>query len=128
MADEPPRPFHAGSASSANGRVLLASLPREPAERFLEHARPVQMTEYTIVDKERRALEIARARAKGYALVDQELELGLRTIAVPLRNFRGETVATMNISVHAGRIALGAMVERCLPALLKIEVELSTLL
>ena len=57
--------------------------------------------------KERLALEIARARAQGYALVDQEMELGLRTIAVPLRNFRGETVAAMNISVHAARMPGG---------------------
>jgi IclR family pca regulon transcriptional regulator len=113
---------------TANGRVLLASLSQEQVGRFLERAQPEQMTEHTIVDKERLALEIGRARAQGYALVDQELELGLRTIAVPLRNFRGETMAAMNISVHAGRIALDSMVERCLPALLKIQVELSALL
>ena len=70
---------------TAKGRVLLASLPRDQAELFLERAQSEQMTEYTIVD--------------------QELELGRRTIAVPLKNFRGETVAAMNISVHAGRIA-----------------------
>jgi IclR family pca regulon transcriptional regulator len=113
---------------TANGRVLLASLSQEQVGRFLERAQPQQMTEHTIVDKERLALEIGRARAQGYALVDQELELGLRTIAVPLRNFRGETMAAMNISVHAGRIALDSMVERCLPALRKIQVELSALL
>jgi IclR family pca regulon transcriptional regulator len=113
---------------TANGRMLLASLPLEQVDHFLERAQPERMTEYTIVDKGRLAVEIARARARGYALVDQELELGLRTIAVPLRNFRGETVAAMNISVHAGRIALDAMVERCLPALLKMQVELSALL
>lgn len=113
---------------TANGRMLLASLPQEQVDRFLERARPEQMTEYTIVNKERLALEIGRARAQGYAVVDQELELGLRTIAVPLRNFRGETVAAMNISVHAGRIPVENMVERCLPAMLKIQVELSALL
>ncbi len=113
---------------TANGRMLLASLPQEQIDRFLERAQPEQMTEYTIVNKERLALEIGRARVQGYALVDQELELGLRTIAVPLRNFRGETVAAMNISVHAGRIPADSMVERCLPAMLKIQVELSALL
>jgi IclR family pca regulon transcriptional regulator len=113
---------------TASGRMLLASLPPEQIASFLERAQPEQMTEYTIVNKERLALEIGRARAQGYALVDQELELGLRTIAVPLRNFRGETVAAMNISVHAGRIPVDNMVERCLPAMLKIQVELSALL
>jgi IclR family pca regulon transcriptional regulator len=67
-------------------------------------------------------------RAQGYALVDQELELGLRAIAVPLKNFRGEVVAAMNISVHAGRMSVEQMVERCLPALITFQVELNALL
>jgi IclR family pca regulon transcriptional regulator len=56
------------------------------------------------------------------------MELGLRTIAVPLRNFRGETVAAMNVSLHAARMPADEIVERCLPALLKIQVELTALL
>jgi IclR family pca regulon transcriptional regulator len=49
-------------------------------------------------------------------------------MAVPLRNFRGDVVAAMNISVHAARMPLDQMVERCLPALIKIQVELAALL
>jgi IclR family pca regulon transcriptional regulator len=113
---------------TANGRVLLAHLPQPQIDAFLERAQPERITEHTIVNKERLALEIARTRAQGYALVDQELELGLRTIAVPLKNFRGEVVAAMNISVHAGRMPLEQMLERCLPALIKIQVELNALL
>nr|WP_209714718.1 IclR family transcriptional regulator C-terminal domain-containing protein [Duganella sp. 1411] len=113
---------------TANGRMLLASLPPDQLESFLARVRLEQITEHTIVSKERLALEIARARAQGYALVDQELELGLRTMAVPLKNFRGEVVAAMNISVHAARMPLDQMVERCLPALIKMQVELNALL
>ncbi|KQV82273.1 IclR family transcriptional regulator [Massilia sp. Root351] len=113
---------------TANGRVLLAHLPQAQIEAFLERAQPERITEHTVVSKERLALELARVRAQGYALVDQELELGLRTMAVPLKNFRGEIVAAMNISVHAGRMPLEQMVERCLPALIKIQVELNALL
>jgi IclR family pca regulon transcriptional regulator len=113
---------------TANGRMLLASLPEQQLHGFLERVETEQITEHTIVSKERLALEIARARAQGYALVDQELELGLRTMAVPLKNFRGEVVAAMNISVHAARMPLDQMVERCLPALIKIQVELNALL
>ena len=113
---------------TANGRMLLASLPQDQLDDFLARVRPEQITEQTIVSKERLALEIARARAQGYALVDQELELGLRTMAVPLKNFRGEVVAAMNISVHAVRMPLDQMVERCLPALIKMQVELNALL
>lgn len=113
---------------TANGRMLLASLPQEQVDNFLERAQPEQITLHTIVNKERLALEIARSRAQGYALVDQELELGLRAIAVPLRNFRGDVVAAMNVSVHAARLPAQQMVERCLPAMIKIQVELGALL
>jgi IclR family pca regulon transcriptional regulator len=113
---------------TANGRMLLASLPQDLLDSFLARLQTEQITEHTVVSKERLAQEIARARARGYALVDQELELGLRTMAVPLKNFRGEVVAAMNISVHAARMSLDQMVERCLPALIKIQVELNALL
>lgn len=113
---------------TANGRVLLASLPQQEIEALLERLQPEQITAFTIVNKERLLLEVARTRAQGYAIVDQELELGLRTIAVPLRNFRGDTVAAMNISVHAARVPIEDIVERCLPALLKAQVELAALL
>ena len=113
---------------TANGRMLLANLPQEQVDNFLERAQPEQITLHTIVNKERLALEIARSRAQGYALVDQELELGLRSIAVPLRNFRGDVVAAMNVSVHAARLPAQQMVERCLPAMIKIQVELGALL
>ena len=61
-------------------------------------------------------------------MVDQEFELGLRTIAVPLKNFRGATVAAMNISVHAARMRMDELVEKCLPALLQAQAQLRTLL
>jgi IclR family pca regulon transcriptional regulator len=113
---------------TASGRMLLASLPQEAVAEFLERAHPEQITGHTIVNKERLGLEIARAGRQGYALVDQELELGLRTIAVPLKNFRGEVVAALNISVHAARMPVEQIVDRCLPAMIKIQVELSALL
>ncbi|MRW89794.1 helix-turn-helix domain-containing protein [Duganella sp. FT80W] len=113
---------------TANGRMLLAHLPQEQLDAYLERVQLERITEHTIVDKQQLAREIAEARAQGYALVDQELELGLRTMAVPLKNFRGEVVAAMNISVHAARMSLQQMVERCLPTLIKMQVELNALL
>jgi IclR family pca regulon transcriptional regulator len=113
---------------TANGRVLLAGLPLQERQAVLGRAAIEPLTEHTIVDQERLLLEIARARSQGYALVDQELELGLRTLSVPIRNFRGDTVAAMNISLHASRIPAVEIVERYLPALLKVQVELAALL
>lgn len=113
---------------TASGRMLLAFLPQTEIDRFLTQFQAEQITPHTIANKERLALELVRAREQGYALVDQELELGLRTLSVPLRNFRGEVVAAMNISVHAARMTTEEMVARYLPALIKIQVELSALL
>jgi IclR family pca regulon transcriptional regulator len=113
---------------TANGRVLLASLPEAQIQGFLARAAPERITAFTIVDKDELARAITRVREQGYALVDQELELGLRTIAVPVKNFRGDVVAAMNISVHAGRMQVEQMVERCLPSLIKFQVELNALL
>lgn len=113
---------------TANGRMLLATLTPEGVADYLARTTPEPITSHTIVDRGRLAEEIARARTLGYAVVDQELELGLRTIAVPVKNFRGEVVAAMNISVHAGRMSVAQMVECCLPALIKYQVELNALL
>jgi len=113
---------------TANGRILLANLPHQRLVQVLEKLDVEQITSHTITDKALLEQEIVRTREQGYALVDQELELGLRTMAVPLRNFRGDVVAAMNISVHAARMKLEDMVERCLPALLKIQVEAGALL
>jgi IclR family pca regulon transcriptional regulator len=84
------RPHAAGGAAAGSDRGIPGT--RAAGADHRAHHR----------HKERLALEIARVRAQGYALVDQELELGLRTMAVPLKNFRGDVVAAMNISVHAG--------------------------
>ena len=73
-------------------------------------------------------IEIAHARAQGYACVDQELELGLRTIAVPLKNYRGDTVAALNFSVHAQRMTMDQLVEHCLPPLKQSQATLRQLL
>lgn len=113
---------------TANGRMLLAALAPEEVADYLVRAMPEPITSHTIVDRVQLGEEIAHARTLGYAVVDQELELGLRTIAVPVKNFRGDVVAAMNISVHAGRMSVAQMVERCLPALIKYQVELNALL
>ena len=72
--------------------------------------------------------ELARVRAQGHALVDQEFEPGLRTVAVPLRNRRGEVVASMNVSVHAARVSIPDLLDRCLPMLLQAQEQLKPLL
>jgi IclR family transcriptional regulator, pca regulon regulatory protein len=113
---------------TSNGRVLLAACPDAELDVWLARQTLAALTPYTITHRERLRLEVLKARANGYAAVDQELELGLRTIAVPLMNFRGETVAAMNVSAHASRMRMDQLVEQCLPALLHAQAELRTLL
>lgn len=113
---------------TSNGRVLVAALPNDALDAWLERQSLDALTPHTITHPERLRLELLRARAQGYAAVDQELELGLRTIAVPLRNFRGDVVAAMNVSVHAARMRMDQLVEQCLPALLHAQEQLRTLL
>ncbi|MBO1437408.1 IclR family transcriptional regulator C-terminal domain-containing protein [Meiothermus sp. CFH 77666] len=87
------------------GRVLLAALAPGALEAYLARARLEPLTPYTLTDPTRLWQELAKVRAQGYALVDQELELGLRSLAVPVQNARGQVLAAMNIGVQAGRVS-----------------------
>ncbi|MEF7615438.1 IclR family transcriptional regulator C-terminal domain-containing protein [Aquincola sp. MAHUQ-54] len=113
---------------TSNGRVLLAALPQADVDAWIARQTLRPFTPRTVVLAERLRIEIAHVRAQGYACVDQELELGLRTIAVPLRNYRGETVAALNISVHAQRMTMDQLVETCLPPLRQSQAMLRQLL
>jgi len=113
---------------TANGRVLLAALPQAEVDAWIARETLAPLTPHTITHAERLRIEIARTRAQGYAIVDQELELGLRTISVPLKNYRGDVLAAMNIGVHAARMSMDQLVDDCLPPLLHAQASLRTLL
>jgi IclR family pca regulon transcriptional regulator len=102
---------------TAMGRVLLAHLPADQLMGYLKSVQLEPLTELTITrrDELRHALDVAREQ--GYALVDQELEVGLVSIAVPVRNVGGGVVAAMNVSLQAARVAPGDMDTRYLPVL-----------
>jgi len=103
---------------TAMGQVLLAHLPADALESYLKRARLVERTNRTIttVPKLRKAL--AEVRSAGYAILDQELEVGLRSISVPVRDGRGTVVAAINVGTHASRASLDDMRRRFLPPLL----------
>lgn len=113
---------------TANGRVLMANQPESGWDSWLARQRLLPLTAHTLTDPTALRLELARCKARGYALVDQEMEPGLRTLAVPLRNPRGDVVAAMNVSVSASRVSLEELTERALPALLETQAELRPLL
>jgi IclR family pca regulon transcriptional regulator len=110
------------------GRVLLAALPDSELELFLERVELRPLTPKTITDKNVLGDIIRRVRQDGFALADEELELGLRSIAVPVKNHQGRAVAAMNIGVHAARVTTAEMIHRLLPVLQEQAVLLSPLL
>ncbi|MGW8973238.1 IclR family transcriptional regulator domain-containing protein [Streptomyces platensis] len=99
------------------GRVLLAGLP--PAERSarLARLRPEPLTRHTVTDPERLGALLEEAHSAGYALVDEELEEGLRSLAVPVHDRTGRVVAAVNVSTHAARRTPDEAREALLPAL-----------
>jgi IclR family pca regulon transcriptional regulator len=113
------------------GRVLLAALPPGQLDDYLERADLRRLTSRTIVLPAALRAELDQVRGRGWAMVDQELEEGLRSIAAPIRDRSGRTVAAVNVSTHASRTTLQAAARTLLPPLLatatKIEADLASL-
>lgn len=103
--------------ATSMGRVLLAELDPGQLDGVLEASDISPLTTRTITDRGELRGELDRIRRQGWALVDQELEDGLRSIAAPIRNGSGRVVAAMNISTHAGRVTLQCLRGELLPML-----------
>jgi len=97
------------------GRVLLAGLPDEELEERLERIEIVPLTSHTVKDKDALRTILSGVRRQGYAATDQELEEGLRSVAVPLRNSSGAVTAALNLSVHASRTSMASLRRDFLP-------------
>jgi IclR family pca regulon transcriptional regulator len=100
------------------GRVLLAAQSDEWLDRFLETAVLIPLTARTVVDPERLRAELLRVRRQGWALVDQELEEGLRAVAAPVHDREGRVVAAVNVDPQATRWTVEAIRSSVLPRLL----------
>ena len=99
------------------GRVLLAAVDADELDRYLRSARIESLTPKTAIDPGEIRRLIRRAGDDGFALVDQELELGLRSIAVPVAGRSGKILAAMNSGVSASRVSVEQMTADILPAL-----------
>jgi IclR family pca regulon transcriptional regulator len=103
--------------ATSMGRVLLAALPSEELDSLLgSHPLPA-LTPRTVRDPDELREVLRQVREQDYALTDQELEDGLRSIAVPIRGAHGEAEAALNIATHAGRTSRELMVGEFLPRL-----------
>ena len=105
------------AASTSMGRVLLAGLSPAALEAALGGTVIERHTERTIVDPDALRRELEEVRRRGYALVDQELEDALRSVAVPLRDRQGRVVAALNVGTHTGRVGMRDLRTRILPEL-----------
>jgi IclR family pca regulon transcriptional regulator len=102
---------------TSGGRVLLAALPDREFRQFLRTAELRPKTPKTVTEKRVFAAMIEKVRVEGFALVDEELEPGLRSLAVPVRSRQNVVVAAMNTGVQAARISHAAMTTHILPVL-----------
>jgi IclR family pca regulon transcriptional regulator len=119
-------PAHATSM----GRVQLAALSETELDAYLARADRRRLTQHTLTDADALRRELGRVRAQGWALVDQELEEGLRSVAAPIRDRSGRVVAAVNVSAHASRASKETVRRVLLPPLLAtaehIEADLRT--
>lgn len=102
---------------SATGRVLLAALSRTEGRILIEVASRAQRTPKTLVEVEAILDAVDRARADEVAVSDEELELGMRSMAVPVRDAGGQVVAAMSVSVSSARLSVAQMRQELLPVL-----------
>lgn len=110
------------------GRVLLASLTPEDLETYLGQTELKRYTDRTISSPEKLRQVLRLVSRNGYAIVDQELELGLRSLAVPIQNPNGRIVAALNVGTHAQRVSIQELQSKFLPRLRSAAQELSMLL
>ncbi len=104
--------------ATSMGRVLLAARPDEWLEEYLSSVSLPRLTGYTVTSPAELRQELRKVRSRGWALVDQELEEGLRSLAAPIRDADGTVIAAVNVSTHAGRRSLKNILEDLLHPLL----------
>src|SRR5262249_40770359 len=117
--------------ATSMGRVQLAGLSDDDLTAYLARVNLKPLTAHTLATEAELRGELARIRAPGWALVDEELEEGLRSVAVPIRDRDGAVVAAVNVSAHASRATKDIVRKTLLPPLLataaQIEADLRAL-
>jgi len=105
--------------ATSMGRVLLADRPDDWLDGYLDSVTLVPLTSHTVSDPGVLRAELSTIREQGWALVDQELEEGLRSVAAPIRDADGRAIAAVNVSTHAGRRTVAEVVDDLLAPLLR---------
>jgi IclR family transcriptional regulator, pca regulon regulatory protein len=107
------------------GQILLAALDDAALEEYLKHVNLTARTTRTLHTPQALHEALLATRQRGWVISDQELELGLRSLAVPLRDAAGQVLAALNVGTPASRVTRGELETRFLPVLLEASKELS---
>jgi IclR family pca regulon transcriptional regulator len=107
------------------GRVLMADLPPNKLDEFLSRVEFKRYTERTVANAEKLRQILRLVQRNGYSVVDQELESGLRSMAVPIHDSAGRVIAALNVGTHAQRVSIQDLQVRFLPQLKAAAQELS---
>jgi IclR family pca regulon transcriptional regulator len=110
------------------GRVLLANLRPQQLDAYLSRVVMKRHTDRTIVSAAALKRVIETVKRRGYAITDQELEIGLRSLAVPILNESGEGVAALNVGCHAQRASIRDLQTTFLPQLRQAADEISKMM
>lgn len=110
------------------GRALLAELPDDEVVAAFERSDLSRRTPYTVADADGLLAALQTVRRQGWAMVDQELEIGVRSVAAPIRNASGCAVAAVNVSTHVGRTTVDELERRFVPALLSTAEQITAAL
>lgn len=116
---------HLPAAATSMGRMLLAMLAPDALEALLGELTLTRYTERTVTDPTELRQHIEQARSQGYCIVDQELESGLRSLAVPVHNMRGTLLGAINVSTNAARVENSTLTREFLPLLQKASAEIA---
>src|SRR3954469_24970392 len=113
------------ATQTSQGKVLLAALTPDELERTLELPSRAGLPRYIGRTREQLDQELVEVRARGWALADEELAPGVRSVAVPVRDRTGTVRAAMNVTVHAAETTTEHLLDPHLPKLLRAAGDVS---
>jgi len=110
------------------GRVLLEALPSDQAKEIIDASDRQKLTDKTLTTTKALLAELNRIRGQGFSFVDQEVAPNSRSVAVPIRNFDGKTVAAVTVGLHVSRSSEQRIESEILPALYDLQGQLAEIL
>lgn len=114
--------------ATSMGMVLLSALNEQQLADYLSRVTIEPLTGFTVTNSGSLQAELEQVRRQGYAINDQQLEIGLRSLAVPMYSRKNGVVAAMNVGVNASQVSAAELRERVLPQLQRAAMELALLL